>query len=369
MSTQHELGQFYSARADELLDGMTRPPKGAIVVEPFAGEGDLLKWLGPGYIELAYDIDPKRERTIRRDTLMTPPRYSGSYVLTNPPWLAKNKSENKAAFEKWGTDDLYKCFLKSLFKDPPTGGIIIIPLNFFSGDRDSEKKRRTEFFRTFTPQRINIFETAMFADTDYLTMVIQFQKRTNLYMDHGKEENITMNFYPSRDTMTLRVNPLSFVFPNENPFETLPPPATGHYISVRRHEEDKPLKATETLTLILFEALDSGVSTTPGDGRIGLQMMEPDQTYLGKSTSRSKAQIVVRGPLSRKLQRRIVTDFNAWIEDWRQKTRSIFLPVFREAKEYPRRRLSFHMAFDAIRNLIWHYSQTSPPDTVQQVTE
>jgi len=357
MIDQQELGQFYSSRATELLDGMTKPPKGNIVVEPFTGEGDLLKWLGPGYIELAYDIDPKTPKTIRRDSLISPPRYAGAYVVTNPPWLAKNRTENKAPFDKWGTDDLYKCFIKSLLDDPPVGGIIIIPLSFFSGHRDSEKKRRREFFSKFHPIRINIFEQPMFADTEYLTLAIQFIRR----VCHEESRQITLNFYPSNTVMEFKVDPFNFVLPNENPLATLQAPPANKFIKVRRLDTDRPVMKGETLTRIFFEALDSGTAMTPGQGRIGLRWLQPDETYLGKASSRSKAQIVVRGHLSHRLQKQLIAEFNAWLEDWRLKTRSVFLPVFREAKIYPRRRLAFETAFDAIRNLIWMKAHTSSP--------
>jgi len=353
MDHQHTLGQHYSIKADTLLTGMQRPPAGAIVIEPFAGQGDLLRWLGPGYINVSFDLEPKAPGILQRNTLLDAPRYAGSYVLTNPPWLAKNKSEDKTIFDRYGTDDLYKCFLKSLLREPPMGGIIIIPLNFLSGARDSEKKRRQEFFRAFKPLRFNVFEEAMFNTTDYLTLVIEFQRR----IDHAElEETWPFYFYPSNDTLNWRINIRTLEFPNENPFTsmlTTPPPA-NKYIKVRRHTDDVPLKRSETLTRIMLENLDSGTSLEPGIGRIGLRLMdttEPD--YIGKSTGRSKAQIVVRGYVSKKFQSHIVHEFNVWIEHWRQTTRSMFLPVFREAKDYPRRRLSFELAFDAISRIIW----------------
>ena len=356
MSThQHALGQHYSERAEDLLVGVSRPPKNAVVIEPFAGQGDLLKWLGPGYITVAYDVEPKAPNVLTRDTLANPPKYAGTYVLTNPPWLAKNKSEDKYLFEKWGTDDLYKCFMKSLMRDPPMGGIIIIPLNFLSGVRDSEKKRRQEFFTVFKPIRINIFEEAMFEDTDYLTLVIEFKHR--ITGRQKLEEQWEFNYYPSKITEQRTIK--NGHFPGENAFETNYTQSPKKQIPIRRHEDTKPIDAKkEFLTHILLEALDSGVSTSPGNGRIGLRLLPQGETYVGKSTSRSKAQIVLNGVLSRKLQQRVVDDFNKWIEEWRTQTRSMFLPIFREAKDYPRRRIPFELAYEAIQRIIWSYYET-----------
>jgi hypothetical protein len=353
MNHQHELGQHYSIKADQLMDGMSRPPQGAIVLEPFAGQGDLLTWLGPGYINVAYDLEPKAPGILRRNTLLDAPRYSGAYVLTNPPWLAKNKSEDKTIFDRYGTDDLYKCFLKSLMREPPMGGIIIIPLNFLSGARDSEKKRRQEFFRMFKPTRFNIFEEAMFEDTDYLTLVIEFQRR----IDPGTlSETWPIHFYPSNTSIVWSINKNILDFPNEDPFAealTKAPPS-NKFIKVRRHTDDVPLKPSETLTNIILENLDSGTSLIPGVQRIGLRIKSNDEeAYVGKATGRSRAQIVVRGFMSKKLQAHVVKEFNTWIENWREKTRSMFLPIFREAKEYPRRRMTFELAFTAISRILW----------------
>ena len=108
------------------------------------------------------------------------------------------------------------------------------------------------------------------------------------------------------------------------------------------------------LTNIILENLDSGTSLIPGVQRIGLRIKTDDEeAYVGKATGRSRAQIVVRGFMSKKLQAHVVKEFNSWIENWREKTRSMFLPIFREAKEYPRRRMTFELAFNAISRILW----------------
>ena len=99
------LGQFYTKNADYILnDGL-----GLIInnndeiIEPFAGEGDLIKWLRnkikfTGNIE-SYDIDPKINEIIKRDTLLNPPNYDNKIIITNPPYLARNKNENKEIYD------------------------------------------------------------------------------------------------------------------------------------------------------------------------------------------------------------------------------------------------------------------------------
>ena len=68
-------GQFYTVNSTYILDGLSKPPLDTQIIEPFAGKGDLLEWLGNDYIKNieSYDIDPKKEGITQRDTLMNPP--------------------------------------------------------------------------------------------------------------------------------------------------------------------------------------------------------------------------------------------------------------------------------------------------------
>ena len=78
-------GQFYTVNSSYILDGLSMPPKTArCVIEPFAGKGDLLEWLVKNGNTLPlelYDIDPKKEGVIQRDTLTNPPIYKDSPLL------------------------------------------------------------------------------------------------------------------------------------------------------------------------------------------------------------------------------------------------------------------------------------------------
>ena len=75
-----------------------------------------------------YDIDPKKNDIIQRDTLLNPPEYKDQFVITNPTFLARNKSKNKVIYDKYNLNDLSKCFILNLIDNPCRGGILIIPL-------------------------------------------------------------------------------------------------------------------------------------------------------------------------------------------------------------------------------------------------
>lgn len=63
------------------------------IIEPFVGNGDLLNFIQNKnlYEIICFDIDPKNTKTIKKDTIKNPPNYNKSFILTNPPYLARNK--------------------------------------------------------------------------------------------------------------------------------------------------------------------------------------------------------------------------------------------------------------------------------------
>ena len=168
--SKSQLGQFFTTNYEYILQNCVVPSDVSCVVEPFVGNGDLLNFLGEDTSSLGlgiekYDIDPKTEDTIKRDTLLDPPDYTGKFILTNPPYLARNKSQNKEIYDKYNTNDLSKCFIISIINSKCLGGIMIIPLNFISSIRKADIDLRRSFLERFTIDVLNIFEEQVF---DYL---------------------------------------------------------------------------------------------------------------------------------------------------------------------------------------------------------
>ena len=145
MNKKQEFGQFFTTNYEYILQGMVIPNNVKHIIEPFTGNGDLLNITNENHNLECYDIDPKTEHTIKRDTLKTPPQYNNKFVLTNPPYLARNKNKSKDLYDKYNVNDLYKCFIKSIINDPCIGGIIIIPLNFMSSIRKADVDLRKGF--------------------------------------------------------------------------------------------------------------------------------------------------------------------------------------------------------------------------------
>ena len=119
------LGQFYTTNYKYILQNMTIPKDVVDIIEPFAGNGDLLHFIiddmknnmDKKYKIECYDIDPKPLNPavksiaelipyVKQDTLMYPPDLNNKFVLTNPPYLARNKCTDKT--QMIYTNVLYK---------------------------------------------------------------------------------------------------------------------------------------------------------------------------------------------------------------------------------------------------------------------
>jgi hypothetical protein len=75
--------------------------------------------------------------------------------------------------------------------------------------------------------------------------------------------------------------------------------------------------------------------------------------YPAKDSSRTYATLCIQGrTLSAEEQQTICTQFNALIEKKRTETWSLFLPQFRESKEYARKRIPFELAYTIVLHLI-----------------
>jgi len=74
MNQKQKLGQFFTTNYEYILQGFSVPNNIEKIIEPFVGNGDLLKFLPMDreFKILEYDIDPKRPTTIKQDTISYP---------------------------------------------------------------------------------------------------------------------------------------------------------------------------------------------------------------------------------------------------------------------------------------------------------
>jgi hypothetical protein len=338
-------GQFYTVNSSYILDGLSMPPPNArCIIEPFAGKGDLLEWLAKNGNTLPlelYDIDPKREDVVQRDTLMSPPNYKDSWILTNPPYLARNKCNRKEIFDKYDTNDLYKCFITSLTRQEEcAGGIFIIPAGFFLSPRDLDVRCRNDFLSKYKLLKVKYFEETVFPDTTTTVVAFAFEKSPTI-LDEQIVEWVSM---PTGNKCTFKMTKENdWIIGGEIYRLTVP---AG--VKIRRYVEGQNLKEGEQRTSMTLAALDSGTK----DGRICLEYKE-GYVYPAKECSRTYATLCIQGKsLSSADQKKICAEFNALVEKKRSETWSLFLPQYRESKEYARKRIPFELAYTIVLHLI-----------------
>jgi hypothetical protein len=353
-SNKKNRGQFYTTNAAYILDGFSLPPKDIrCVIEPFAGKGSLIEWIRQlGYMDdiQAFDIEPNNEHLDieLRDTLINPPDYKDTWILTNPPYLARNKSVNKEIFNLYDTNDLYKCFINSVVRQNNCkGGLFIIPAGFFFSPREMDVKCRDAFMKNYKILKVKYFEEPVFEDTTTTIVAFSFEK-SDVKL---QEQTIEWCIIPSNERKAFSISSsYNWIIGGDIYHLSIP-----ENISVRRYVEGHKLRENEQQLYITLNALDSsssgGTCSTCGtkEGRIGLSYKK-DYIYPAKDCSRTYATFRITGKtLDEAEQIQLCKDFNEFIEQKRKETWSLFLPQFRE---YARKRIPFELAYRIFLHVI-----------------
>lgn len=214
MNERKRLNKHYSSNIELLYkidltdDTLCEIIKDCIIVEPFAGNCDLIKHLQVDLTVLAENnfikqilltditkitnsvsIPGVKINYNRADTLLNNPFKnirSKVFVITNPPYTAKNKlspelKKKYSSILDSDTQDLYQIFIKQMIENESkiNGGLIIIPVNFLLGKQS--RNLRDTFLNYFNIFHLNIFEKKMFEYTTQSTITLVFtHKRFNI---------------------------------------------------------------------------------------------------------------------------------------------------------------------------------------------
>lgn len=327
LSIKQKLGQFYTTNADHILADMNVPKRD--VIEPFVGNGDLIKHC---HNPITYDIDPQNDITIKRDTLSNPPDMSKHWIITNPPYLARNKSKDKTIYDKYNCNDLYKCFIKILITNQPLGGILIVPLNFWCSIRKADIALRRDFLAVYWVDKIKIFEKQVFDDTSYAVCCFSFTL--------GSQDSPTkIVFIPSNKTLSCH-------FTDDNNYmvggEIYKLPKSEYTIDriTSKNKDDK------NKTNILVKCIDDNK-----DNQLGLSITTTpyvDETL--KLSARTYASLIISPKVLD--EKKLVEDCNKFIKEYREKYNSLFLTNYRENKDIARKRISFDLVYSIISYLL-----------------
>jgi hypothetical protein len=337
MNNKKTYGQFYTTNYNYILQGLSIPQNIKKIIEPFVGNGDLLNILDNSYEIECYDIEPKIEKAVKRDTLLNPPDYINKYVLTNPPYLARNKSDSKTIFDKYNTNDLYKCFLEEIIKNSPLGGIIIIPLNFWCSIRISDIDLRRRFLSKFLVLKLNIFEENVFNDTSYSVCAFKFELREN----NINEINIIV--YPNELTIKIELN------------ETNKYMIGGEIYNLTKSKEIKIDRLTKKNIKSKF-ITNINVKCIDDDSNSKICLIYDENNKIidetPNLTARSYATLIIEPELSVEKQKDLVKRFNEYLLDKRERYNSLFLTNYRESKDIARKRISFQLVYDIANFLL-----------------
>ena len=343
MLKKSKLGQYYTTNYEYILQNMYIPEQVEKIIEPFAGNCDLIKFIKnpENYKIELYDIETINDKIIKQDTLNNPPDYNNKFIITNPPYLARNKNEDKILYDKYNTNDLYKCFIITIINNECIGGIIILPLNFISSIRKSDIELRKKFLEKYDIQIINIFEEKVFKDTSYSVCSIQFKLKIKYELN-----KINCNIYPENKTIEFKLN-------KENNYtiggEIYKLPINKNYIIERA---TKNTKNNDCITNILLKTIDDNIKN-----QIKLKLVKDEEIYIDTSdnlTARSYASLVIIPKISLEKQMKLIEKFNEFLEIKRIKYNSLFLSNYRESNSIARKRILFDLAFKICNYLLYN---------------
>lgn len=318
----------YTTKAQEICANLIKYiPNGVNLIEPFVGDGDLLS-LFPNHQWEKYDIEDKGYNIVQ-DTLATPPSYENKWVITNPPYLAKNKASNKSIFSQYGVDDLYKATLLSILSCE--GGILIIPTNFLTDERTGNV--RTQFLNQFEILEMNIFTEPVFITTTYSVCSFAFKRKAN----NKIPQTFAVNINPAHENVNITIYP-DYDYRIAGEFYNAL--TSTHNIFGRLVGST----STDYITNIKLYALDTRTE------RIRVEY-EPNH-YEGKDSDRTYATFTCKKTLTEEQEKFLIQEFNKQIEAFRKAYYDLSMTNYRD---YNRKRIGFTFAYQLLSKI---YNET-----------
>ncbi|XOB40661.1 MAG: Eco57I restriction-modification methylase domain-containing protein [Candidatus Nealsonbacteria bacterium] len=377
-----QLGQFLTKNSNYILKNLDKYIEGKEIVDPFAGEGDLIDWARRNKAKkvIGYDIDNRcinGKDVFLNDSLLNPLKYK--FVLTNPPYLNINKANKKTKrkyFSKFEFEDLYQISLSSILNSEE--GIVIVPINFLSA-RNSRKIKNI-FFHKFEIVEMNYFTHPVFSDTTNNVIAFYYKKKKNPLNDRF---SIKTRIYPGNKILNIKLKRNcswnihgDFLDTIKNQKNEL-----GIYRLVEKdvdeergqieipiahnHIEDtKTIKVSEDFynaiksNIIFLKAIDSGTE----NGKISLEDIRKYgvKCLISKESSRHMIHLIFKEKIPIAKQKKIIDIFNQELNKMRDQYLSLFLTNYRDNN---RKRVSFDFVYKFINYI--YFNKINPVNNQQ----
>lgn len=371
--TKKQLGQFFTKKSDYIFQGLEKYIKGKNVVDPFAGEGDLLIWAKQKWAKTVKGVDVDRGYTRKNsisygDSIKNPLKYQ--FVLTNPPYLNVNKASEEIK-ERYFTDskfeDLYQLSLYSIMDSEE--GIVIVPINFLSAE--NSRKIRDIFFNKFEIVEMNYFTCQVFPDTTYNVTAFYYRKKNNSL---DTKFTIKTRIYPQNKKMDIELKK-DFGWTINGSFLKIIKSQKNELGIYRLTEEDVkknhgnievpaaynhvknsiPISVSKGFydliksNIILLKAIDSGTEK----GKISLDNIRKYKAdcLVSKESSRHMIYLIFENKVSIPEQEKIIDIFNREINRMRDEYSSLFLTNYRDNG---RKRISFDFTYKFINYIYFN---------------
>src|SRR4030042_1188067 len=202
---KRQFGQFFTTNSDYILQGLKGFVKNKEMIDPFAGNQDLINWSRKNNCRKAvgFELSQKyvdNKNVFSGDSINFPKRYK--FVCTNPPYLHKNKAEKKIKERFFSGvhsnfEDLYHVSIFSILNCEE--GILIVPLNFLCAE--NSQKIRNLFFNKFDIIKLNIFSEQVFEDTTYNVISFYFRKKK----DNSEKSKIPATIFPVKKQIIFTI--------------------------------------------------------------------------------------------------------------------------------------------------------------------
>jgi hypothetical protein len=257
----------------------------------------------------------------------------------------------KVAFDNYDTNDLFKCFLKNLTVNHCLGGIVVVPLNFWSSIRKKDILLRKRFLEQYKIIQLNIFEENVFDDTSYTVCSFQFLKVKEQY-----EIILPITIYPSKtkvrsilnDTNDYLIGGEIYYLPRKGNFKI------SRLTNNNLHKQN---------TNILVKCIDDNLKS-----KIGLSIVKDEDMYVDttpNNTARTYASLVIEPEIDVATQTILVNKFNSLLDEYRNKYNSLFLSNYRESKDLARKRISFDLVYSLVEHIL-DYKVTVEAETLRK---